>query len=91
MKKILCTLTAFLLLFAVFPGAGAGAKEPVTLNLALYTVIPDYDSFEETVKAYWAETHPETELNIVDWDCYSGGHARGSRRLRHRRSRLRRL
>ena len=72
MKKILCTLMAILLLSAVFPGADAGAGEPVTLNLALYTVIPDYDSFAETVKACWAETHPETELNIVDWDCYSG-------------------
>ena len=45
-------------------------SEPMSLNLALYPVIPDYESFEETVRASWREKHPETELNFVDWNCY---------------------
>lgn len=81
-KTILLILTMILLL--QLPGIGspraAGLDAPaggeqgehVTLNLALYKTIPDYDSFAETVKECWRELHPETDLNIVDWDCYSG-------------------
>ena len=49
----------------------AGSK-PVVLNVSLYKMIPDYDSFEKTVGQCWKEIHPEVELNFTDWDCYSG-------------------
>lgn len=47
------------------------AAEAESLNVSLYKVLPDYDSFEETVEECWKEIHPEIELNFVDWDCYS--------------------
>ena len=48
------------------------ATEPVTLNVSLYTFIPEYDSFEQTVKMLWNEKHPDIRLNFVNWDSYSG-------------------
>ena len=47
----------------------AQALEPVTLGLALYRVIPDCGSFEETVEACRKERPPEVALRIVDRDC----------------------
>ena len=46
------------------------APEPVSLNVSLYPVLPDYASFEETVAACWRERHPEVALHFVSWDCY---------------------
>ena len=45
-------------------------SEPVELNVALYKSIPEYDSFEATVKECWKEAHPEVELVFTDWNCY---------------------
>ncbi len=46
--------------------------EPVTMNVSLYKVVPDYDSFKKTIADRWKEKHPEVELNFENWDCYSG-------------------
>ena len=46
--------------------------EPVTMNVSLYKVVPDYDSFKKTISDRWKEKHPEVELNFENWDCYSG-------------------
>ena len=49
-----------------------GAEKTVTLNVSLYKVLPDYDSFEKAVEECWKEKHPEVKLIFSDWDCYSG-------------------
>ena len=49
---------------------GARAAEAVQLNVSLYKVIPEYDSFEATVRQCWQEKHPEVELVFSDWNCY---------------------
>ena len=59
--------------FAVFtknevPDAG----NPLTLNVSLYKIVPDYDSFERTAKECRKEKYPEVKLNFVGRDCYSG-------------------
>ena len=47
-----------------------GNEAPITLTLALYSLIPDYDSFEATVRACWQERRPDVPLDVVIWDCY---------------------
>lgn len=67
---VLAVLLCLLLCFAILK---KGKKpEPAVLNVSLYKLIPDLDSFEKTIEDAWKEKHPETELNFVDWDCYSG-------------------
>ena len=61
---LLCVVACFGILRA------KRASHYLTLNVSLYQVIPDYDSFEDTVAACWEEIHPEVELNFVDWNCY---------------------
>jgi len=63
-------LSLLLLLTVALWGCGTQAFATQTLNLALYSSIPNYGSFEETVRERWHAIHPETELNIVEWDCY---------------------
>ena len=46
--------------------------QPVTLNVSLFKLVPDLAFFEQTFADCWKETHPDIELNFVDWDCYSG-------------------
>lgn len=58
-------------LSAVYCSQEEYASEAETLNVSLYKVLPNYDSFEETVEECWKETHPEIELNFTDWNCYS--------------------
>ena len=65
MAAVLCVIACFAFLKTKRP------PDPVTLNVSLYRVLPDYESFEETVRACWKEKHPEVELHFVDWDCYS--------------------
>ena len=67
-KKI---LILFLLTILALWGCAQVASASQTLNLALFRYIPNYETFEETVRARWQAIHPETELNFVDWDCYS--------------------
>ena len=61
----LCVVVCFGLLMA------KRVPQQTTLNVSLYRVIPDYDSFEKTVAECWKEIHPEVGLNFVDWDCYA--------------------
>ena len=59
--------------FITFADTGAlTSADQEVLNVSLYKVLPDYDSFEEIVEECWSEMHPEIGLNFVDWDCYSG-------------------
>ena len=44
---------------------------PVTLNVALYSYVPDKARFEAAVRSAWAEEHPGVGLNFVEWNCYS--------------------
>ncbi|MBR2699559.1 MAG: thiamine pyridinylase [Clostridia bacterium] len=75
-SKVIIVFTVILYLsicFVAFADKEAhDAAEQEALNVSLYKVLPDYDSFEETVEACWSEIHPEAGLNFVDWDCYSG-------------------
>ena len=50
----------------------AYASKQAILNVSLYKILPNYDSFEETVEECWKEKHSEVKLNFVDWNCYSG-------------------
>ncbi len=70
-KRIIALAVMLCLMIACLGILTANAgKTNVTLNVSLYREIPDYDSFEEMVRACWAEKHPEVELNFVEWDCY---------------------
>lgn len=62
----------FCLIACVANNDAAYASEQTVLNVSLYKVLPEYDSFEKTVEACWSEMHPEAGLNFVDWNCYSG-------------------
>ena len=68
--KAAFAIAAVLCLTGGFAARG-GAAEPA-LNVSLYSVLPGYDAFEKTVAECWKEKHPETALNFVGWDCYSG-------------------
>ena len=61
---VLCVTACFAFLKA------KRAPDRVTLNVSLYQVIPEYDSFVESIAECWKEKHPEADLNFVDWDCY---------------------
>ena len=75
-----CVILCILLCCCFISGCKAGNQNELTtspeqteiLNVTLYKVLPDYESFEKTVTECWNEKHPEVELNFVDWDCYSG-------------------
>ena len=74
-NRILCLLLAAVILVLCLCSCSQETPtttEPVTLNVSLYTFIPDYDAFEQTVKRLWQEKHPEVKLNFVDWNSYSG-------------------
>ena len=66
-KRLMSLLLAAACLFLCGCGS-AFAQE--TLTLALYQGFPNYEEFEKTVRKSWQEIHPETELEIVDWNCY---------------------
>ena len=73
-KRILCMLLAVILFALCLCSCSQNtqkASESVTLNVSLYGFIPDYSSFEETVKTFWEEKHPDVKLNFVEWDGYS--------------------
>ena len=63
-------LAAMLLLILLCALRMRGPSGPVTLNLSLYPVLPEYEAFKETVRECWKERHPDVELNFVEWDCY---------------------
>lgn len=71
MKKwkgdLLAIFAASVLVMAVlvFFGAGKTSEEQITLNLALYPLVPDYESFEETVEKCWSEQHPDVRLKEI--------------------------
>lgn len=72
-KKVIlfiCMAVMLELLLCLFVFPPPKAAEPVTLNVALYGYIPDYGSFEDTVRESWEEAHPEVKLHFVQWDCY---------------------
>ena len=72
-KKVIlfiCMAVMLGLLLCLFVFPPPKAAEPVTLNVALYGYIPDYGSFEDTVRESWEEAHPEVKLHFVQWDCY---------------------
>ena len=71
-KSVMELTAAFCLCVCFFIPGICEAADPAALNVSLYKVLPDYDSFEKTVEECWKEIHPEVELNFVDWDCYSG-------------------
>ena len=43
---------------------------PVTLNVALYSYVPDKARFETSVRSVWEEEHPGVGLHFVEWNCY---------------------
>ena len=67
-KKVIlfiCMAVMLELLLCLFVFPPPKAAEPVTLNVALYGYIPDYGSFEDTVRESWEEAHPEVKLHFV--------------------------
>ncbi|AWP36989.1 thiamine pyridinylase [Heyndrickxia coagulans] len=41
-----------------------------TLNVALYGYVPDIQRFEKAVLEKWSQSHPNVQLNFVNWDSY---------------------
>ena len=71
-RKAMTAFTAVICLGVCLTSFADHTVKQETLNVSLYRGLPDYDSFEETVKECWSAIHPEAGLNFVDWDCYSG-------------------
>ncbi len=77
MKKGKCfasvLLVSMALLFsgAVSASAADAAAQPArTLRVALYPYVPDLQAFKTTLQTQWQKAHPDTALQVVDWDCY---------------------
>lgn len=68
---ILCVLLCFVFLLAVYRQKQVRETENLTLNVALYPIIPDLEKFESDVARSWEAEHPDVELQFVDWSCYS--------------------
>ena len=67
-KKVIsyiCMVVMLELLLCYFVFPPPKEAEPATLNVALYGYIPDYGSFEDTVRESWEEAHPEVKLHFV--------------------------
>lgn len=66
----LCALICVVLVLFLFQRNQAGRAEDLTLQVALYPVIPDLEKFESEIAASWEAEHPDVELQFVDWSCY---------------------
>lgn len=46
-------------------------RQKMTMNIALYSYVPDQDRFQQAVETQWEAVHPEVKLNFVSWNGYT--------------------
>ena len=74
---VLVVLLSLLLSACVLSRRGpAGADEKasdagLTLEVALYSYVPEPDAARQAVRDAWAREHPDVGLHFTDWDCYA--------------------
>jgi len=45
--------------------------EHIIINYAIYPYVPRPEQFQQAIASAWTERHPDVEINLCDYDCYS--------------------